>query len=96
MIEAGTIHPAGLAQVEAAKADGRWDRAYAGSSAAKESPEFLAALNKNRAAKKFYATLNATNRYALYFRIQSAKKPETRTARITAFVDMLAKGETFY
>lgn len=96
MIEAGTIRPAGQAQVDAAKADGRWDRAYEGSASAKESPEFLEALAKNPAAKKFYATLNSTNRYALYFRVQSAKKEETRAARIAAFVEMLAEGKTFY
>jgi uncharacterized protein YdeI (YjbR/CyaY-like superfamily) len=96
MIEAGTMHPAGLAQVDAAKADGRWDRAYEGSLLAAPSPEFLAALEANPAAKEFYATLNSANRYALYYRIQSARKPETRDSRIAAFVDMLARGETFH
>lgn len=96
MIAAGSMKPAGLAEVDAAKSDGRWDRAYAGAGSASASPEFLAALNKNRAAKDFYATLSATNRYALYYRIQSAKKPETRAKRIEAFVEMLARGETFY
>ncbi len=96
MIELGTMHPAGLAQVDAAKADGRWDRAYEGSLRANPSPEFLAALEANPAAKDFYATLNSANRYALYYRIQSARKPETRDSRIAAFVDMLARGETFH
>jgi uncharacterized protein YdeI (YjbR/CyaY-like superfamily) len=96
MIEAGTMHPAGLAQVEAAKADGRWDRAYEGSPGASASPEFLAALEANPAAKSFYETLNAVNRYALYYRIHSAKKPETRAKRIETFIDMLARGEKFH
>lgn len=96
MIAAGTMKPAGLAEVDAAKADGRWQRAYAGSSAAAESPEFLAALGKNPAAKKFYSTLSAANRYAFYYRIQSARKSETRAKRIEAFVEMLARGEAFH
>jgi uncharacterized protein YdeI (YjbR/CyaY-like superfamily) len=96
MTSAGTMKPAGLAQVDAAKADGRWERAYEGSSGAKESPEFLAALDGNPAAKQFYSTLNSVNRYALYYRIQSARKDETRARRIEAFVEMLARGETFY
>jgi uncharacterized protein YdeI (YjbR/CyaY-like superfamily) len=95
-MSAGTMHPAGMAQVEAAKADGRWDRAYEGSRGSTPDPEFLKALNKNPAAKAFYKKLSAANRYALYYRIQSAKKPETRTARIQAFVEMLARGETFH
>lgn len=96
MIEAGTMHPAGLAQVEAAKADGRWDRAYEGSLGASPSPEFLEALDANAQAKRFYETLDSANRYALYFRIQSAKKPETRARRIESFVEMLARGEKFH
>lgn len=96
MIADGTMHPAGLAQMEAAKADGRWDRAYESSRGSTPSPEFLQALNKNPAAKKFYKTLSAANRYALYYRIQSAVKPETRDRRIETFVEMLARGETFH
>ncbi len=96
LIEAGMMHPAGLAQVDAAKADGRWERAYEGQRGSTPSPEFLAALDKNKAAKKFFKTLNSANRYALYYRIQSARKQETRDARIEAFVEMLARGETFH
>jgi uncharacterized protein YdeI (YjbR/CyaY-like superfamily) len=96
LIEAGSMHPAGLVQVDAAKADGRWERAYEGQRGSTPSPEFLAALEKNKAAKKFFKTLNAANRYALYYRIQSARKQETRDARIEAFVEMLARGETFH
>jgi uncharacterized protein YdeI (YjbR/CyaY-like superfamily) len=90
------MQPAGLAQVEAAKADGRWDRAYEGSRGSKPDPQFLKALNRNPQAKAFYKTLDAANRYALYYRIQSAVKPETRERRIDAFVEMLARGETFH
>jgi uncharacterized protein YdeI (YjbR/CyaY-like superfamily) len=96
MTAAGTMRPAGLAEVDAAKADGRWQRAYEGSATADPSPEFLAALDRNPAAKRFYATLNSANRYAFYYRIHSAKKPETRDKRIEAFVEMLARGETFH
>jgi uncharacterized protein YdeI (YjbR/CyaY-like superfamily) len=96
LIEARAVQPAGLAQIEAAKADGRWDRAYAGSSEATPLPEFLAALDANPAAKQFYETLNSVNRYALYFRIHSAKREDTRARRIATFVDMLARGEKLH
>ncbi len=96
MIEAGTMHPAGLAQVEAAKADGRWDRAYAGPASATESAEFLAALDARPMAREFYATLNSANRFAFYYRIQTARKAETRALRIEAFVAMLERGEKFH
>ena len=92
----GAMQPAGLAQVDAAKADGRWDRAYEGSRGSTPDPQFLKALDKNPEAKKFYKTLNSANRYALYYRIQSARKPETRERRIAAFVEMLARGEIFH
>jgi uncharacterized protein YdeI (YjbR/CyaY-like superfamily) len=96
LIEAGSMRPPGLTQIEAAKADGRWERAYSGSSEATPLPEFLAALDANPAAKEFYATLNSVNRYALYFRIHSAKREETRARRIATFVDMLARGEKLH
>jgi uncharacterized protein YdeI (YjbR/CyaY-like superfamily) len=96
LIAEGLMRPAGLAQVEAAREDGRWERAYEGSRGSTPSPEFLKALNKNPAAKAFYKTLNSASRYALYYRIQSAVKPETRERRIAAFVDMLARGESFH
>jgi uncharacterized protein YdeI (YjbR/CyaY-like superfamily) len=96
MIESGTIQPAGLAEVEAARADGRWERAYEGSTTAAPTPEFLAALDQSPAAKEFYGTLNSANRYALYFRIHNAKREETRARLIATFVDMLARGETFH
>jgi uncharacterized protein YdeI (YjbR/CyaY-like superfamily) len=96
MISAGTMKPAGLAEVAAARADGRWDRAYAGSAAATPSPEFLDALELNPEAKAFYETLNSVNRFALYYRIHSAKTDATRQRRIATFVDMLSRGETLH
>lgn len=93
MIASGEMQPDGLAQVEAAKADGRWDRAYAGSSTSAPPAEFLAALELNADAKKFYATLNAANRFAIYYRLTSVKREETRQRKIIQFVEMLARGE---
>ncbi len=96
MIEQGRMAPRGRAEVERAKADGRWDRAYEGSSTAEPHPDFLAALEQNAAAKEFYATLNSQNRFSIYYRIQSVKREETRTRKIKTFVEMLARGEKFY
>jgi uncharacterized protein YdeI (YjbR/CyaY-like superfamily) len=93
---AGKMKPAGMAQVEAAKADGRWDNAYAAGSKATIPEDFMAALNKNKKAKAFFETLNKQNLFAIYFRLQSAKKPETRAKRIATFIDMLAKHEKFH
>lgn len=95
-IERGELKPRGLAEVERAKADGRWDRAYAGSATAEHPPEFLAALEANPAAKAAFEQLTAQNRFAIYYRLQEAKRPETRERRIAQFVDMLARGETLY
>ncbi|OMH29534.1 bacteriocin-protection protein [Tersicoccus phoenicis] len=96
MIGAGTMTPRGLAEVERARADGRWDAAYAGPKVAQPHPDFLAALAANPEAAAFYATLSSQNRYALYFRIQNAKREATRARRIKQFVAMLARGETLY
>jgi len=96
MIAEGRMTPRGLAEVERAKADGRWDRAYEGSSTAEPHPDFLAALDRNPAASEFYATLNSQNRFAIYYRIQAVKREETRTRKIEAFVEKLARGEKFY
>lgn len=96
MIGAGTMTPRGLAEVERARADGRWDAAYAGPKDAQPHPDFLAALAANPEAAAFYATLSSQNRYALYFRIQNAKREATRARRIEQFVAMLARGEMLY
>ena len=92
----GLMKPAGLAVVELAKADGRWDAAYASSSTFEESAEFLEALGKSEQASKFYATLTKANRYAFYYRLHNAKKPETKARKIIEFIAMLERGETFH
>jgi uncharacterized protein YdeI (YjbR/CyaY-like superfamily) len=94
--EAGRMQPAGLAEVERAKADGRWDRAYYSQRNAEVPPDLQAALDSNPTAAAFFATLKSNNRYAVLYRVQDAKRPETRARRIAAFVDMLARGETVY
>jgi uncharacterized protein YdeI (YjbR/CyaY-like superfamily) len=96
LIEAGRMQPAGLAEVERAKADGRWDAAYDPPSTAAVPEDLAKALAKNKKAKAFFALLNGTNRFAILHRLHDAKKPETRARRIEKFVEMLAKGETLY
>ena len=86
----------GHAQIEAAKADGRWARAYDGARTSTVPGDLLTALEAEPRAKTFFATLNATNRYAILWRIQTAVKPETRTRRIAQLVEMLARGETIH
>lgn len=92
----GQMRPAGLAEVERAKQDGRWDAAYDSYSTAAVPDDFEAALENSPEAKSFFATLNSTNRYAILFRIQTAKKPETRAKRIQEFVRMLEQHEVLY
>ncbi|GAA5508101.1 YdeI/OmpD-associated family protein [Novipirellula caenicola] len=92
---AGLMKPAGHAAVELAKADGRWDAAYASSSTFEESADFLAALQQSKQASKFYATLTKAKRYGFYHRLHSAKKPETKARKILEFIAMLERGETF-
>jgi uncharacterized protein YdeI (YjbR/CyaY-like superfamily) len=96
LIASGEMKPAGLAEIERAKADGRWDAAYDPPSRSTVPVDLQAALDKKPRAKKFFATLNSTNRYAILHRIQTAKKAETRERRIKQFVEMLAKGEKLY
>jgi len=96
LIAAGRMAPAGLAAVEAARRDGRWQAAY-GLSRHRGVPEDLqAALDDNPAAAAFFATLDSRNRYAVLYRVQTARKPETRARRIADFVAMLARGERIY
>jgi uncharacterized protein YdeI (YjbR/CyaY-like superfamily) len=90
------MHAAGLKQVESAKADGRWERAYDSPSAMAMPEDFLAALAKNRKASKLFETLNKSNRYAIAWRLQTAKKAETRQRRLEAIIKMLAAGEKFH
>lgn len=92
----GRMSPAGLAQVDAAKKDGRWGGAYAPQSKAEVPPDLQAALDAQPAAKAFFATLKGANRFAVLYRIQDAKTPATRQARIDKFVAMLARGEVLH
>jgi uncharacterized protein YdeI (YjbR/CyaY-like superfamily) len=96
LIARGEMKPAGLRQVEQAKADGRWDRAYEPQSAATVPDDLRAALERNPRAREFFATLNKTNRYAILYRIEDARKPETRARRIENYVAMLEAGEKVY
>jgi len=96
LIEAGRMQPPGLAQVEAAKADGRWAKAYDGARTSTVPDDLLAALDADPAAKAFFATINASNRYAVLWRIQTAVKAETRAKRIAQLVGMLSRGETVH
>lgn len=90
------MKPAGRQEVEAAKRDGRWKQAYDSSARAKPPKDFLRALAKNPKAKAFFETLEKRNSYAIIYRLQTAKKPETRTKRMQIILDMLAKGEKFH
>jgi uncharacterized protein YdeI (YjbR/CyaY-like superfamily) len=96
LIEAGRMRPAGLREVEAAKADGRWDAAYAGQASITVPDDFAAELAKNEAARAFFETISSVNRYAILYRIGDAKRPETRARRIAAYVAMLAEGQTIH
>lgn len=96
LIAAGRMRPAGLRQVEAARADGRWQAAYEGSAAATVPEDFRRELEANAAAAEFFTTLKGQNRYAILYRIQTAKRPETRAKRIREFVAMLAERRTLY
>jgi uncharacterized protein YdeI (YjbR/CyaY-like superfamily) len=96
LIEAGRMRPGGLAEIEAAKADGRWAAAYAPASRAEVPEDLRAALDRSPAAGTFFGTLTGANRYAILYRIGSAKKPETRARRIAQFVTMLERGETVH
>jgi uncharacterized protein YdeI (YjbR/CyaY-like superfamily) len=96
LIEAGRMRAGGHREIEAARADGRWDAAYDGASKMEVPPELAAALAKNRKAKSFFEKLDRTNRYAFCWRVQSAKKSETKIARVKKLVAMLARGEKIH
>jgi uncharacterized protein YdeI (YjbR/CyaY-like superfamily) len=96
LIEAGRMRPRGLAQVEAARADGRWDAAYSPASRAEVPPDLQAALDASPNAAAFFATLTGANRYAILYRIGAVKKPETRARKIAGFIAMLERGETVH
>jgi uncharacterized protein YdeI (YjbR/CyaY-like superfamily) len=90
----GRMHPAGVAEVERAKADGRWEAAYAGSASIEVPPDLAAALAAEPRARAMFEILTAQNRYAVLYRIGTAKRAETRSRRIEQFVAMLARGES--
>jgi len=96
LIEQGRMRPAGLAEVEAAKNDGRWDAAYAPQSTVTVPKDFQRALDANPQAKEFFATLKGSERYSFLYRIYDAKHPETRTRRIRDYVAMLGDGKTIH
>ncbi|GAA4597893.1 YdeI family protein [Planotetraspora phitsanulokensis] len=91
LIEQGRMQPPGLAEVERARADGRWDAAYDGAKSASVPDDLAEALAANPAAAEFFATLDSQNRYAILYRVQDVKKPETRVRRIEKYVAMLAE-----
>lgn len=93
---AGHMTPSGLAEVEAAKADGRWDDAYDSPSTTTVPDDFLAALSESPEAERFFATLDKANVYAITWRLQTAKRLETRVKRIQQFVAMLSRGEKLH
>ncbi|KAM0544980.1 hypothetical protein ACHAPJ_011561 [Fusarium lateritium] len=94
LIDAGRMKPAGQVEIDAAKSDGRWERAYSSSSNATVPEDFQNALNGNEAAGEFFNGLNRTKRYAFIQRLETAKRPETRQKRIEQFVTLLASGKS--
>jgi uncharacterized protein YdeI (YjbR/CyaY-like superfamily) len=96
MIASGVMAPAGLAEVERAKGDGRWERAYDSPKTAQVPDDLRAALDADPAASTFFEGLDGNNRYAILYRIQDAKRADTRTRRIEKFVAMLSRGETIH
>ena len=96
LITQGRMQPEGLRQMELAKADGRWERAYESQSKIAIPDDFQSELDKNPKAKDFFNTLDSANRYAFLFRIHAAKKPETRSAKIKKFVEMLEQHQKLH
>lgn len=96
LIAAGRMRPAGMREIDLAKQDGRWNAAYSSAAASTIPGDLQQALDANKQAKAFFATLNSQNRYAILFRIQNVKKAETRARKIAQFVAMLANGEKLH
>jgi uncharacterized protein YdeI (YjbR/CyaY-like superfamily) len=96
LIELDRMRPAGMMAIEQAKRDGRWESAYAPQSKATVPEDLQAALDRNPHAKRQFGQLDSHNRYAILYRVQDAKKPETRARRIENYVAVLARGETIY
>lgn len=96
LIKSGAMTAAGLKEVEGAKADGRWQTAYDAFGSSAVPDDFVKELGRNKKAKAFFATLNKTNLYSIVYRLQTAKKPETRAKRMQAIIAKLARGEKFH
>lgn len=96
LISEGRMKAPGYEQIERAKADGRWEKAYGSSSNLAPPEDLLSALSKNKPAEEFYKTLNKTNLFAIYYRIETSKRPETREKRIREIIEMLSKGKKLY
>jgi uncharacterized protein YdeI (YjbR/CyaY-like superfamily) len=96
LIEGGRMRPSGLGEVERAKADGRWAAAYAGQRSIAVPDDLQRELDARPGARAFFAELSGQNRYAILYRLQDAKKPETRARRLAQFVAMLEAGETLH
>lgn len=96
LAQEGRLNPDGLAQIEAAKRDGRWAAAYESQGKAETPGDLAEALTSNEAASRFFGTLDRANRYAIIYRVNDAKRPDTRARRIETFVQMLARGETLH
>jgi uncharacterized protein YdeI (YjbR/CyaY-like superfamily) len=96
LIAEGRMCAAGHSEIERAKADGRWDAAYAGARTSTVPDDLQSELDANPAAAEFFKTLSSQNRYSILYRIEQAKKPETRARRIAKFVEMLRNGETLH
>ena len=96
LIQSGEMTPYGLREINAAKADGRWNAAYESFGAAAPPADFLSELAKNPKANAFFKTLTKTNRYSIVYRLQTAKKLETRNKRMAAIIKMLEQGKTFH
>jgi uncharacterized protein YdeI (YjbR/CyaY-like superfamily) len=96
LVREGRMQPAGAAEIKRARADGRWEAAYAGPASIEVPAELAAALAGSPAAEAMFATLSSQNRYAILYRIATAKRPATRERRIEQFVAMLARGETIH
>jgi uncharacterized protein YdeI (YjbR/CyaY-like superfamily) len=96
LVESKRMRPAGLHQIESAKRDGRWDAAYASQRTAQIPEDLRAALAGNKKAKGFFEALDSHNRFAILYRLQDAKKAETRAARLEKYVAMLVEGKTIY
>jgi uncharacterized protein YdeI (YjbR/CyaY-like superfamily) len=96
LVKSGDMAPAGLREMNAAKADGRWQAAYDSPGSARPPQDFLEELAKNRMAQAFFETLNKANVYAIVYRLQTAKKPETRAQRMKMILAMMAQGKKFH